>query len=192
MIKKTLLLISLCTIGVLHSNFCCAEVSDTNPQVTEATQQHYLQSQYYAPAQQIYIPSGTPIRAYLDETIDADDVREGDEVFLRVAQPVKVEGVTVIEANTQISAQVMDRENNCMFGIPGKLTIGNYKIKLSNGNDMYLSGLPITRIGQHRYWTNFIAFFLLAPMIFVKGDDAKINDGYQQMLYTNGDVYLQI
>ena len=182
MIKKALLLISLCIIGVLHGNYCCAEISNNN-QATPYYQNY---------VQQLLIPSGTPVRAILDETIDADDVREGDTVLLRVKQPVRVQGRTVIDANTLITAQVMNRENNFIFGIPGKLTVANFQIKLNDGSTMYLSGQPIMRKGDDRYWVNFIAPWFLIPLIFVKGDDAKIFYGYQQMLYTDRDVYVKI
>lgn len=172
----------------------------TNNQPTpQANQQYYTpQTQYYYPKQnnyyqrynqQILIPSGTPISAYVEKLIDADDVNEGQEVLLRVQQPVKVQGITVIQANTPIIANVIEHKNNFIFGVPGRIAVGNFKIKLPDGNVLNLSG-SIQHKGQNRYWVDFVAWFFLWPMIFIKGEDGKIQAGVQQMLYTNGDAYV--
>lgn len=167
-------------------------------QQPQTYQQPHNNQPYYQPpqhnyyqsyAQQILIPSGTPISAYVEKLIDADDVNEGQEVILRVQQPVKIQGVTVIKANTPIIANVTEHKNNGIFGIPGRIAVGNFKIRLQDGNIINLSG-SISHKGQNRYWVDFVAWFFLWPMLFVKGEDGKIQAGVQQMLYTNGDAYV--
>lgn len=152
-------------------------------------QQSYYQSSVIEQAQRIVIPSGTPVSAYVDKMIDADDVTEGQEVTLLVQEPVKIDGTTVIKANTPILAQVTKRKNNCIFGIPGEIAIGNFKIQMRDGTILNLRG-SISHKGQNRYWVDFVAWFFLWPVLFVKGEDGKIQSGVHQMLYTVGETYI--
>ena len=140
-------------------------------------------------SQQILIPSGTPVVAYVEKIIDADDVSEGQEITLLVQEPVKIQGQTVIKANTPIIAQVTKKKNNFIFGVPGEIEVSNFKVKMSDGNLLNLRG-NISHKGQNRYWVDVVSWFFLWPFLFIKGEDGKIQPGVHQVLYTVGETYL--
>ena len=137
------------------------------------------------------IPANTPIIVYSEEEIDADDVKLNQNVSFRVQSPVSINNKTVIKAGTEVIGQVTKRKNNSILGIPGEIQIGNFKI--NNGEQFINLRGTITDKGENRAWVNVgWLFWVTLPVVFIKGNDGKIQAGQEQILYTIGDNFINI
>lgn len=133
----------------------------------------------------IEMPAGTPVSLSFDKTLDADEIKEGDKVDLTVVEPVKINGFVAIKAGTPVTGEIVHLKNNGILGIPGEIKVGNIVLKTSQGDIIRFRG-TIDDKGIRRGWAN-IGWILVWPLIFVKGDDAKIVSGSYRMMYTAGD-----
>jgi len=134
------------------------------------------------------LPAGTAVQVQPKTKIDADKVKEGELVDFIVTIPVKVDGKVVIKAGTAVVGQITKKKNNFIFGVPGEIEVGNFKIYEQENNVIPLHGL-ISDEGNNRYWAH-IGWFFLFPILFVKGDDGKIPKNLNYVLYTVDDARL--
>ncbi|MCM1009930.1 MAG: hypothetical protein NC390_03490 [Fusobacterium sp.] len=137
-----------------------------------------------------YIPQGTAVIVQPQREIDADDVKIGNTVKFSVVQPVKVNKQVIIKSGTEVTAQIIRKKNNFILGIPGELELGNFQIYNSDSNIINLRGNIIDK-GEGKYWAH-IGWFFLFPILFVKGNDAKIPVNIQHTLYTLEDVNIDL
>lgn len=138
--------------------------------------------------QGIKLPAGTAITIRNKQEINADHVREGQIVDFIVDSPVTLNGLTVIKPNASVTAEVINKRNNFIFGIPGDLQVGNFKLTNLNNKSINLTG-TISKKGTSRYWAH-IGWLIVWPLLLVKGEDGKIPAGTRHTIYTMGDVYL--
>lgn len=75
-----------------------------------------------APAR-LLVPSGTLIDLVTRDAISTKKNEKGDLLYLKVAAPVVVEGVTAIPADTVVVAQLTRAEKRGAFGRSGKLDV---------------------------------------------------------------------
>ena len=134
-------------------------------------------------ASEIKIPAGTAVTVSVEREIDADDVQEGQNIDFIVLDPVTIDGTPVIKSGTPVIAQVINKKNNFIFGIPGELEVGNFKLFNQNNGIINLRGSILDK-GTHRAWAN-IGWILVWPLLFIKGNDGKIPAGTFKILYTN-------
>lgn len=137
-----------------------------------------LQSQVFATV----IPTGTLVIVQPYQTIDADDVKVGDNVSFKVHQPVKVNNEVVIKTGTEIQARVIKKKNNGILGIPGEIQIGEFQIITPNSESLRLTGM-VSDEGENRYWAN-VGWIFVLPLLFIKGNDGKIPCTSTYMLHT--------
>lgn len=136
------------------------------------------------------IPAGTAITITNEKEISADDVRLNQNIDFIVQTPVIVNNVNVIKPGALVSAQVLQKKNNFIFGVPGKIQIGNFKLKTQNGNIIPLRG-EITNKGEAKYWCHISWIFCLGIVsFFVKGEDGIIPGGTSITVYTQNEVNL--
>lgn len=134
------------------------------------------------------IPQGTLVMVKTSKVIDADEVKIGDSVKFKTVKPVKVDGNVVIKQDTEVNAIVINKKNNGVLGIPGKIEIGDFYILTNDNEAIHLTGTVLNE-GQDRYWANVgWLFFITLPMLFIKGNDGKILPNANYMLYTAEDV----
>ena len=141
------------------------------------------------PAFATTLPQGTPVTIQADREIDADRVKTGQTVNFTVVQPVRVNNTLLIKSGTEVTAQVVNKKNNFILGVPGELELNNFQIRNSDGNIIRLRGTILDQ-GEGKYWAN-IGWFFLFPILFVKGNDGKIPANIQHTLYTLEDITLQ-
>ena len=141
-------------------------------------------------ASEIKIPAGTAVTVSVEREIDADDVQEGQNIDFIVLDPVTIDGTPVIKSGTPVIAQVINKKNNFIFGIPGELEVGNFKLFNQNNGIINLRGSILDK-GTHRAWAN-IGWILVWPLLFIKGNDGKIPAGTFKILYTIGDSYFKV
>ncbi len=137
-----------------------------------------LQIQVFA----LNMPSGTPVVVKSQNLIDADEVKEGDNVKFTVIQPVKVNNEIVINTGTEVIAKIIKRKNNGILGIPGNIEIGEFNILTPENEIIRLTGI-VTDAGEGRYWAN-VGWIFVFPLLFIKGNDAKIPVNRTFILYT--------
>ena len=130
--------------------------------------------------------SGSLVTVQPTKKLDADKLKEGELVDFFVTIPVRVDDKIVIKAGTPVTAQVTRKKNNFILGVPGALELSNFKIARDNGDIISLRG-TVADEGENRYWVH-IGWFFLFPVLFIKGDDGKIEMNTNHMLYTLEDI----
>ena len=133
------------------------------------------------------LPQGTAVVVQAQKIIDADEIKEGDNVLFKTIQPIKASGKTIFNEGTEVNARVVKRKNNGILGISGELEIGEFQI-VSNNNIIRLSG-TITDKGEGRYLAN-VGWIFVFPLLFIKGNDAKIFTTNSYILHTIEDIDL--
>lgn len=134
------------------------------------------------------IPSGIIVTVQPQQEIDADDYNMGDNINFTIVQSVKYNNEILIKAGTEVTGTVTKKKNNGCFGIPGEIQIGNFRIIDKNSNVIRLRGTIVNK-GESKYWANVGWIFLITiPMVFIKGQDAKIQMDMTYMLYTAEDT----
>lgn len=144
-----------------------------------------LNFQVLAMASMIEIPAGTPVSLMFEKSLDADEIKQGDIVDLTVMEPVKINGFIAIKAGTPVTGEIVYLKNNGILGIPGEIKVGNLNLKTSQGDVIHLRG-TIDDKGVRRAWAN-VGWIIVWPLVFVKGNDAKIASGSYRMMHTAGD-----
>ncbi len=134
------------------------------------------------------IPAGTAVTIHNTQEINADYLNKGQTVEFSVDSPVIINGVTVIKAGTRATAEVLNKKNNFIFGIPGEIQVGNFKLNNGGSSPINMSG-SITEKGSSRYWSH-IGWLIVWPLLLVKGGDGVIPAGTRHTIYTIGDTYL--
>ena len=134
------------------------------------------------------LPAGSVVHVQPSRMVDADKVKEGDQVEFQVVLPVKSNGEVLIKAGTIVTGQVTKKKNNFILGVPGHIEVGNFKIYQDDKDPITLRG-NILDEGDNRYWCH-IGWFFLFPVLFVKGDDGKIPMNSNHILYTVDDARL--
>lgn len=85
-----------------------------------------------APAR-VLVPSGTLIDLVTRDAISTKKNEKGDLLYLKVAAPVIVDGLTVIPADTIVVAQLTRAEKRGAFGRSGKLDVQLLYVELASG-----------------------------------------------------------
>ena len=142
----------------------------------------------FAFTRSILIPSGTPVNIYLENEIDADNVKKYDIVNFVVQDNLKIDNKIMIKSGTKVQGQIINKKNNFILGLAGEIQIGNFLLFTEDNQQIYLRGIMQNK-GIGREWVN-IGWFFLFPLLFIKGEDGKINAGSCQTLYTINDVVL--
>lgn len=137
---------------------------------------------------ELKIPAGTSVTVYNSQEINADNLEKGQNIEFTVDNPVIIDGKTVIQAGTRVSAQVLNKKNNFIFGIPGEIQVGNFKLHNIGNKQIDMMG-SITEKGESRYWAH-IGWLIVWPLLMVKGGDGIIPAGQRYTIHTIGDIYL--
>jgi hypothetical protein len=69
----------------------------------------------------VKIPNGLAIEVEAPFTVSSQDVRKGDAISFRVVNPVKVDGIVVIEPGATATARVVQASRGGHFGKAGRL-----------------------------------------------------------------------
>ncbi len=131
------------------------------------------------------IPAGTPLIVTADKEIDADNIKLNQTVFFSTIEPIKVNGKTAIKSGAKVTGQVIKIKNNALIGLPGEIQVGNLKLQTPQGDYVNING-NISDKGNGRYWAN-AGWLFLFPLLFIKGDDGKIQAGMPNTLHTLED-----
>jgi len=72
-------------------------------------------------ARELTIPAGTPVEIEAAYTVSSRDVRPGDLLSFRVLVPIRIDGVTLIDPYSLVTARVVHAKRGGHWGKAGKL-----------------------------------------------------------------------
>ncbi|ALJ11864.1 hypothetical protein [Sphingopyxis macrogoltabida] len=98
-------------------------------------------------AARLLVPAGSVIDLVTTNSISSQKSVKGDLLYLKVAAPVVVDGVTVIPIDTVVVAQLQRAEKRGAFGRSGKLDVQLLYAELPGGT-LRVSGMLEAR-GKH-------------------------------------------
>lgn len=152
-----------------------------------------------APAYTQTLKDGTPIELELAYTVSSADLKEGDIVNFLVVQPVRVDGVKVIEKGAPAVARVVKAEGGKSWGRGGNLTWAIQHVTAIDGQRLPLHFTDASKgNGTHGATTTGIVvtsilFWPAAPLWgFKKGKPAVIPGGKRFEVYVHGDAAVNV
>jgi len=149
----------------------------------------------YSPEGFPILEDGTPIRLSLARSLSSAECRVGDRVDFKVAEPIVLDGVTVVPRGGIAWGKVAEVKRKRRMARGGKLGIEIDSIKLANSNHVRLRAVREATGGGHTGLMSgamvgtAIVFLPIAPVwLLMHGKEAKIPEGTEITAYVNGDV----
>jgi hypothetical protein len=158
---------------------------------------------------ELKIPAGTTLEIETAYTVISSNVRKHDFLSFRVLVPVKIDGVTLIEANALVTGRVVEAKRGGRWGKAGKLSWTMLDVVAVD-----LSRVPVQPHQELPGGTNRIAgishggevaartammsvFFPLAPIAviggaFKRGEDAILPQGKRFVVYVQKEVSVSV
>lgn len=149
--------------------------------------------------EEILLHSGTPVILEVESEFSSDDLQTGDTIVLRVKEPVRVKGVTVIRPGVAAKAYVADCKRAAGWGGAGQITIRLKTVEAIDGSQIRLSGRA-RRQGETEHGTATAvgvgAGILCLPLALtgfaVTGEEGKFPPGYEIVAHVDGDHYIRL
>jgi hypothetical protein len=85
---------------------------------------------------QIKVPDGTPVEVEVAASISSDTVHEGSVILLKVAEDVRVNGMTVFSKDSQARARVYVITQPAFLGKPGLISWAMDEVTAVNGDHL--------------------------------------------------------
>lgn len=131
--------------------------------------------------------AGTPVVAESAQTYNSKNLSVGQSINVRAKFNVIVNKQTLISAGALGTATISDLKKAGIFGKPGKLELQIQSIQAVDGQQILLSGIPLTLEGKSNAALAWIVSVLLfvttvfggAVGFFIKGKDAEFKAGTQ-------------
>lgn len=140
-------------------------------------------------AQSMTLPEGTPVHLQTRDDLSSKDARKGDKVELTVAEPVVVNGVTVIPAGAPATGEISRARDNGLLGRSGKLEIDVRQVS-ADGRIVPLRGQQNAKGKAGTIGAVGAGVVFLPLAIVVKGKEAKIPAGTKVDVYVDQPVQL--
>lgn len=115
----------------------------------------------YVDAREVVLKSGTAIPMQLVNTVNGKDVAVGQIVDFRVTSDIKVDGVTVIPANSIAKAQVVRAKKNGLLGSAGEIQLSINSVTAIDGTQVILSGGTLADEGKNKLALSLFLCFLI-------------------------------
>ena len=115
----------------------------------------------YVNAREVVLKSGTAIPMQLVNTVNGKDVAVGQIVDFRVTSDIKVDGVTVIPANSIAKAQVVRAKKNGLLGSAGEIQLSINSVTAIDGTQVILSGGTLADEGKNKLVLSLFLCFLI-------------------------------
>jgi hypothetical protein len=146
---------------------------------------------------QILLEDGTPVRLILNESVSSATAHTGDRVQFEVVEDVSVNGVLVIPRGSSATATVTKAESKKMMGRGGKLDINIDRVKLADGEKVFLRSVQGEKGGGHQAGMvtgiaiTALVFWPAAPLfLLMKGKDITIPQGKEVTAFIQGEISL--
>jgi hypothetical protein len=169
--------------------------------VTKKTPPLYVQSDaiIMVGGKAITLRAGTPVVAEAAQTYTSKNLSIGQSINVRAKFNVVVDKHTLISAGSLGSATVSDLRKAGVFGRGGKLELQVQSIQAVDGQQVLLSGIPLTLEGDSKAglaWTLSIILLLTTIIggalgFFIKGKDAEFRSGMQLNSSVASDIEVE-
>jgi hypothetical protein len=146
----------------------------------------------------VRIPGGVAIDVEAPFAVNSQEVRKGDKISFRVINPVKVDGVIVVEPGATATAQVVQAERGGHFGRAGRLAWAMQEVTAVDGTKIPLqaSGRIVGDSKGAKVATQMIItgaiFWVVAPVAllhgFKRGKNAVLPAGKRLEVLTQGET----
>jgi hypothetical protein len=100
------------------------------------------------PAAAIVVPAGTKLRVVLRQAVSSDKSHAGDRFSASLAEPVIVDGKTVVEKGTEVAGRVVDATESGRVNGRASLKLRLTEIVGDGGKSISISTKPYTVIAQ--------------------------------------------
>ncbi|WP_070154354.1 hypothetical protein [Sphingobium phenoxybenzoativorans] len=140
-------------------------------------------------AQSLTLPEGTPVHLQTRDDLSSKNARKGDKVEMTVAEPVIVNGVTVIPAGAPATGEISRARDNGLLGRSGKLEIEVTQVS-ADGRIVPLRGQQNAKGKAGTIGAVGAGVVFLPLAIVVKGKEAKIPAGTKVDVYVDQPVQL--
>ena len=151
----------------------------------------------------LQIPDGTPIDIEAPYTLNSMDFKANDKISFRVVNPVKINGVTVIEQGAVATGKVDRAKRGGHFGKAGLFVWTMQTVTAVDGSQIPLRVAPTRIRGDSKaakVATQMIITGALLPIIapvallhgFKRGKDAFIPAGKRYSVYVEGSPELAV
>ncbi len=94
-------------------------------------------------------PAGTPLEIELVEALSSDSASIGQRFAIRLAEPITVDGVTLVPAGAQGEGEVIDAAGAGISGRQGKLIVAARHLDLG-GRQVRIRGMTLMGAGSSR------------------------------------------
>lgn len=127
----------------------------------------------------VIIKAGTPIALELMNTINSNDVKNGQMIDFRVINDVKVDGEVVIPAGSIAKGQIDKAKKNGLLGTPGEVSVVIKSVNAVDGTIVPLSSSAVGDEGSDKLVVSIVLTVLCLFGFIIKGGEAKIASGAQ-------------
>jgi hypothetical protein len=130
-----------------------------------------------AEAATVKVQMGTPVDLVFDTAVSGDAAVAGQQVTLRVANPVVVGGKTVVEAGAPAVGEIMVARKSGMVGMAGSIVVTIKSVTAVDGTIIALSGTKAAE-GKSNVVTSVVITIVCCVLgLLMKGEKAEIPAG---------------
>lgn len=151
----------------------------------------------------VLIPDGTPIEIEAPYTFNSMDFKPNDEISFRVVNPIKIDGVTVIEQGATATGRILRSKRGGHFGKAGLFVWNMQTVTAMDGSQVPLRSVQVRLRGDSKaakVATQMIITGALLPLIapvallygFKRGKDAFIPAGKRYEVFVNSHASVKV
>ncbi|MDQ3472215.1 MAG: hypothetical protein M3447_00610 [Acidobacteriota bacterium] len=165
---------------------------------TAASQNHFSGKLDQQKSVKVKIPNGLAIEVEAPFTVSSQAVKKGDAISFRVVNPVKVDGVVVIESGATATARVVQASRGGHFGRAGRLAWVMEDVSAVDGTRIPLitSGRLVGDSKGAKVATQIIITAVALPLIapvallsgFKRGENAILPAGKRLEVISQGET----
>ena len=143
-------------------------------------------------AETVVINAGTPVHLELVDSINGNQVKQGQTVDFRVVSDVVVDGKKVITAGAIAKGQIVDQKKSSLLGIPGEVKISIKHVIATDGTMIHLSGSSLADEGADRLAISIVCTLCCIFGFLIKGGKAEIPAGTSLQAYVVSNTQLNM
>jgi hypothetical protein len=138
----------------------------------------------------VKVPAGTVVDIAIDEALSGSASHEGQTFRLHLAQPIVIDGLTVVPAGTEGAGEVIEAKGPGLAGRPGVLIIAARYLEFS-GARIPLGHLRYGQTGHDNTGASMAVQIAVGlPGVLITGGDVKAPVGMAASARVTSDVVL--
>ena len=160
-------------------------------------------------AREVTIPAGTPVEIEASYSVSSRDMRPGEFLSFRVLVPIRIDGITLIDPYSLVTARVVQAKRGGHWGKAGKLTWTMQDVVAADLTRVTLTARQNLPSGQNgisgtshggEVAAKTIVFgallFPISPLAlmsgFKRGEDAILPQGKRFVVYVASDTKVKV